>query len=318
MVVLFLSPAANAADVTVECNKKKTTNFTSINTALASLSKQGPHTVHVSGNCKEAVVIDGFYSLTLVGDSPGASISDPTPSVPDDNDVIDISYSRNVFVKDLTINGGSSGIACFRFSNCDLQNLVVQGASDTGVLYVRSGDGVADNVTIQNTGFAGLQVLNGSNVAFGGGFLAEGTTSTIQNNGNAENGALGVNVLHNSTLFLANTTVQNHSNGDGVNVAFGSVLRVLGATITGSGGNGVSVETSQVLLQGANEITGNVGNGVRLSHLSYLRAGGDKVISGNGAPDVNCSVSTAKTRGTGGSGTETLGGGTTNCAEPAP
>jgi len=45
---------------------------------------------------------------------------------------------------------------------------------------------------------------------------------------------------------------------------------------------------------------------------------GPRTISGNGSPDVNCTVSTAKTEGTGGSATPNLGGGTTNCTEPAP
>ncbi|MCI0354160.1 MAG: hypothetical protein L0099_03840 [Acidobacteria bacterium] len=319
VLALLISPLANAADVTVECGKKKTTNFTSISAALATLSKQGPNTIHITGNCKENVVIDKFDDLTLLGSS-NASIMDGTPNNPDD-DVIDIGNSRNVLVKDLTINGGAAGIACFQFSNCNLQNLTVQGAADVGVAYIQSG-GQGDNVTIQNNQFRGLLLQEESTVRFGGNILAAGTTSTIQNNGNATDGGLGVDVQHNSTLLLVNATIQNHPDGDGVGVRFGSVLRVFSAlTITGSGGSGISAESSVVRLQGGLgplTITGNTGSGVSLGHLTFLQMSGSRNISGNGAPDVNCTVTTAKTRGTGGSATPNLGGGTTNCTEPAP
>ena len=258
-VCLFLVGAglAYAADVTVECNKKKTTNFTSINTALATLAKQGPNTIHVSGPCKEAVVIDGFDNLTLIAAGPGTSISDPTPSNLEDNDVVDILESRNVTVQGFTINGGVEGVACFQFSVCYLRELTVQGASDSGVFFGRS-SGFVDNSTI--TG----------------------------------------------------------SSGNGVS-AQGSVVRLQGGnTINANGANGVVLRnTSTLAISGADTITANGGNGVALGHLSFLRMGA-ATISGNAAPDVNCSVTTAKTQGTGGSATPNLGGGTTNCTEPAP
>lgn len=318
-VCLWLAGTLSAygADVTVDCNKKKT-----ITEALAGLSKQGPNTIHVSGTCNEAVTIDGYEDLTVIG-NPGASINDPTPSDLEDNDVVDISQSRNVTVQGFTINGGASGVACFQFSVCNLRELLVQGQSSTGVIFSR-GSGFADNITIQNTLFTGFQAANSSNVILGSNLFGTPGTTTIQNNGTEENGGAGVVANHGSNLTLFGTTIQGHAFGDGVNVGFASFMRILGTnTITGNTGNGVSVGPSSVLRIQAgspdvNTITGNGGNGVAVSHLSFLRIQGQRVISGNGAPDVNCQVTTAKTQGVGDSSNPNLGGGTTNCTEPAP
>ncbi|HXE91939.1 MAG TPA: right-handed parallel beta-helix repeat-containing protein [Terriglobales bacterium] len=339
-VLLLTAGSAYAADVTVDCNKKKT-----INAALAGLSKQGPHTVTVSGTCNENVVIDGFDTLTLIG-TAGASINDPTPGNLADNDVVDILQSRNVTVQGFTINGGIEGVACIQFSVCYLRELLVQGQSGDGVIYARS-SGFVDNTTIQNTLFAGFQAVNSSNVILGSNLFGTPGTTTIQNNGTEENGGFGVNANHGSNLTLVGVTVQGHAYGDGVSANFGAFLRLLGSnTITANAGNGISISGALARIQAAGEtvsitnnggngvnlantstfqsqggtltVTGNTGNGIRIGHLSFVRLAAGRTISGNGSPDVNCSVSTAKTEGVGDSSSPNLGGGTTNCTEPAP
>jgi hypothetical protein len=335
VLLLAATVSAYATDLAVNCGAKKNN---SIQAALNSLSKQGPHTITVSGTCNEAVLIESFDNLTLVA-TPGASINDPTPLDLEDNDVIFITDSR-VTVQGFTINGGVDGVVCSHFSVCYLRELIVQGASNTGVFF-STGSGAVENTTIQNTLFGGILVGNGSSVVFGGGILGTPGTATIQNNGTADNGALGVSVANGGTLTLLNATIQNHPYGDGAQANLGSFLRLLDSTITGSGRNGVTVQSSVVSLagvssitnngargvnlvntstlqtSGSNTITGNAGNGITVGHLSFVRLGGLKTISGNASPDVNCAVTTAKTQGTGGSATPNLGGGTTNCTEPA-
>ncbi|MCI0620557.1 MAG: hypothetical protein L0387_02615 [Acidobacteria bacterium] len=339
-VLLLAAGSAYANDVSLDCDKKKT-----ITAALAGLSKQGPHTITVSGTCNESVVIDGFDTLTLVG-TAGASINDPTPENLEDNDVVDIIQSRNVTVQGFTINGGVEGVACTQFSVCYLRELLVQGQSDNGVIYARS-SGFVDNTTIQNTLFAGFQAVNSSNVILGSNLFGTPGTTTIQNNGTEENGGIGVNANQGSNLTLFGVTIQNHAHGDGAGANFGAFLRILGAnTITGNGGNGIGSNSSVVRIQAAGEtvsitnnggsgvnlantstfqsqggtlnVTGNTGNGIFVGHLSFVRLRAGRTISGNGSPDVNCSVSTAKTDGVGDSTSPNLGGGTTNCTEPAP
>ncbi len=281
-VLLFAATvSAYATDLAVNCNAKKNN---SINAALATLSKQGPHTITVSGTCNEAVLIDGFDNLTLVT-TTGASINDPTPSNLEDNDVVDISNSRNITVQGFTINGGVEGVACFQFSVCYLRELTVQGASNTGVFYTRS-SGFVDNTTIQNNYFGGITVNNGSNVAFGSALFGTPGTATIQNNGTAIDGGIGANVGNGSNLLLLTATIQSHPYGDGAQANFGSILRVVNSTITGSGGNGVSVQSSVVRLQGGNSITNNTANGVNLRNTSTLQISGVDTITGNGGNGV--------------------------------
>jgi hypothetical protein len=337
---LLLTASAYAADVSVDCNKKKT-----ITAALAVLSKQGPNTIHVSGACNETVIIDDYEDLTLIA-NPSASINDPTPSNPSDNDVVGIFQSRNITLRGFTINGGAVGVACYQFSVCYLRDLIIQGQSDTGVVYSRSG-GFVDNTTIQNTLLGGLALSSQSEVLFGSGVFGTPGTATIQDIGTEANGSLPVWVLNGSELTLGGATVQNNAYGDGAYVAFGSVLRMINSTITGNGGNGIKADSSVVRFQlesvpvsitnngsagirlqntstvqsqgsGTLTISGNAGNGISIGHLSFVRLGGGRTITGNGSPDVNCSVSTARSDGVGDSGSPNLGGGTTNCTEPAP
>ncbi len=341
LFTLLAAASAYATNLTVDCKAKKNN---SIQAALNLLSKQGPHTITVSGACNQAVLIEKFDDLTLVT-TTGASINDPTPLDLEDNNAVNISQSRNVTLQGFTINGGVEGVACFDFSVCILRELVLEGQSDNGVAFSRS-SGFVDNTTIQNTLFSGLGLFSSSEVLFGSGIFAPGT-STIQNNGTADNGSIGVNVQNGSHLALLGVTIQDHDFGDGVSVGFGSLLRVFNSTITGNAGNGISVTSAIVRLLGSfgpNSVTNNGGNGVNLAftstmqagaggplnitgntghgvfvgHLSFVRLGGTRTITGNASPDVNCSASTAKTSGVGDSTSPNLGGGTTNCTEPAP
>jgi len=308
--LLAFSPTY-ADDVSVDCSKAKKKD--SITAALANLSRQGPHTITVTGACSENVVIRDFDGLTLKG-NPGASVDDPTPTVPDDNDVIDITRSRNITVRDLAINGGLDAITCFLFSECHLLNLTIQGAQE-GVAFARSLGVVGDNTVIQNNAQSGMSVIRGSHVRVGPVSTTSGVT--IQ-----ANGGLGILVEEDSYLDVFQSAVQNHALGDGVVIGTGSHVQLFNVTIAGNAGRGVSVGPSSVLRVrgglGPNQISGNGGHGVVLDHLTFLSINGPRDISGNAAPDVNCSVSTAKTSGTGGSASPNLGGGTTNCTEPAP
>lgn len=256
--------------------------------------------------------------MTLAG-GPGASINDPTPTVADDNNVIDIVNSRNILVKDLTVNGGLNGILCAFFSHCHLSNVTVQGAVE-GVGYARSTGNLTDNTTIQNNVFGGMSVIRNSHLRIVG--------LTVQTNGNPTDGAYGIFVDDNGHVDLFLSTIQDHDDGDGIIIGTGSHVGLFGTTVTGNGGAGVSVGPSSVLRVrgglGQNVITGNGGDGIRLDHLTFLSVAGPRNITGNGGLDVNCTVSTAKTRGTGGSASPNLlvpgtpPNGTTNCTEPAP
>jgi hypothetical protein len=314
LAILAFSLTAGATTIAVDCGAKKDN---SINAALASLVKQGPHIINITGTCNENVFIENFDDVTLAG-SGGASINF-VPG-PDSFQAIFVTRSRSVTIHDLIINGGlTDAIVCGVHSNCVFYNLTVQGSSGNGISFARATGTIGDNTVLQNN-VVGAAVIRNSHVRFGRYPGLGGVT--IINNGNATDGGDGIVVDDQSYVDLLFSTVQGNAYGNGITANIGSFIGLAGSTITGNGGVGVSVGPSSTLRLrpggGPNVITGNGGSGVVLSHLSFLQIGGPRTISGNGVLDVDCAKSTAKTQGTGGSAAPNLGGGTTNCTEPAP
>lgn len=279
LLLLVATPSAYAADVTVDCNNPKKNN--SINAALATLNKHGPNTIHVSGTCNENVIIEGFYQLTLVA-NPGATINDPTPSDPANDDVIDIYDSHIVTVNGFTINGGSGGIACFAYSSCVLLNNTVQGAADFAVIIGRQSAAELQGGTLQNSG-TGLAVIHGAEVVVFG--------TTIQNNQDVgvwvfvhsffrmSNGGIGTNTIRNnqnagvraetnSTVYANANAMNITANPVGIALAEASVARLDWANITNTNsitdnGKGVDVGDSSF---------------ARVENVSMLRNSGGNVL----------------------------------------
>lgn len=315
------SPVAQAGTVAVDCQAKK---GNSINDALALLTKQGPHTINISGTCTEAIVIENFDDLTLAG-TPGTTLNSPTN--PEFGVVIWIAKSRSVTIRDLIINGdpdlefGTGGISCGFFSDCILINVTIQNGVN-GITYARSTGIVGDDAIVQNNACQGVIAIRNSHVRVGA-WPASGS-ATIRNNGSADCGGTGIHIDDESYVDMFNSSVQNTVAGNGVTVNFDSFLGLFNSTITGNDAAGISGGPSAFVrlrnsgAGGTNTITGNAQSGIILRDLSFLQINGSRSISGNGAPDVLCSKSSAKTAGTGGSATPNLGGGTTNCTEPTP
>src|SRR3954463_5795554 len=69
--LLLFAVAASANTVTVDCNAAQT-----INGALSGLDNQGPHTILVSGNCHESVLIFQRERVAIQG-APGTTLTPP-------------------------------------------------------------------------------------------------------------------------------------------------------------------------------------------------------------------------------------------------
>jgi hypothetical protein len=299
---LVLTTLAHAADVSVDCSGTNKKKLPSITAALASIPKVGPNTIHISGTCNEAVVVDGLDRLTMVGDGT-ASINDPNPQPPDleDTAVLSINNSDHIEVQNITVNGGAEGIQCAGFSVCRLTAVHVQNSVATGVQFVRSYGFIFDDSVIENNAGVGLAATAGSNVNVIP--LNTSTNPIIRTNG------VGIQVADNSHVQTV-ATVQNNS-ADGIQVFRGSNIRLLvGTVVSGNGGRGVFLRDSSGLFS-QSSIIGNTGSGVNLGPLSFAQFSGT-TVSGNGSPDVNCASVTAATTGA------TTVGGATNCTEPAP
>jgi hypothetical protein len=120
-------------------------------------------------------------------------------------------------------------------------------------------------------------------------------------------------VLNASSVGAIGLTVQGSSDV-GIQVRFGSFLRLEGGLVTASAGDGIAVGGgSSLLLAPGNSINNNAGAGVSVGEVSFAQFRAGNVVTGNGgSSDVVCGPQFSATRGA----VSHIGGGTTNCVEP--
>jgi len=276
-----------------------------ISGVLAHLDPTEPHTIRVSGTCKENVNITGFDRLQLIAQN-GASITDASG---DTAAVISIDNSTRVSVQGFTINGNGPNaqtevIDC-TFSYCAFSGNTVQGGIDGVDVFRGARASFHGDVLQNNNNGAGLVV--GQN----GFVLANGLTT--QGNGQGANVAGGF--LQNN-----NSTVQNNFGPD-IIVHLNCTVNMFTSTVTGNGSNGINVIGHSTLQVGSprgvtgSSITNNTGAGIVIKDLSFanFQNGVSTVVKSNlGGTDVLCSPQFPATRGA----LTNIGGGTTNCVEP--
>ncbi|MBZ5542108.1 MAG: right-handed parallel beta-helix repeat-containing protein [Acidobacteriia bacterium] len=277
--LLLSSGLAQGADIKVDCSNAKA-KVNTITGALAQLSKTAENTIHVSGTCNESVWIEHFESLNLLA-NPGASINDPTPSLQDENDVIDIYDSGSVTVDGFTINGGVYGVACIRTRFCYVRNTTVQGASESGVIATGSSNLYLEADTIQDNTWAGVEASRAPILRIMGG--------TIQHNDT------GVSISAGSTLTLSKsmsgdalTIKDNTSAGVAADTNSTVTLWAGTTTISSNGEVGISLKAGSVAdIRGGNTIAGGATGAVFVGDLSLARFGPGNTVTG-GPPAVNC------------------------------
>jgi len=292
-ITVFALPAyIHGATLKLNCDSA---THPTISAALRTLKPEETNTVEVSGHCKENVLIQGFDRLTLISPT-GATIQDASNGI---SLVVDIDDSRRVTMQGFTVNGGL-GVQCANSSVCYLTGNTVQSSMGDGVGVFSASSAYLSGNVVQNNAGRGLALNTGSTV-FSLADTFQGNTdsgirvlashlycvgSVVKNNGN--NGNAGVLARENSTLRFDSGTISDNSS-DGVLLGGGAEGR-FGGVVTGNGGSGVSVnDLSFALFQGA-AVTGNLGG-----------------------TDVLCNPQFSATRGA----LTDIGGGKTNCVEPA-
>jgi len=286
------SPWAQAANLTVNCDKKETIHKAV--KLLADTNPQGPNTITVSGSCTENILIRSMDRLTLTT-KKGASITDRSNG---SLAVVDIEDSHSVTVQGFTINGGGAGVGCGTESVCHLTGNTIQGAGESG-----SGVGVGgrshaflESNVIQNNGFRGSTVSGGSQMS--------SSNDLFQGNW-----AQGI-VVFGAYLEAFNSSFLN--NGVGIEGALNSTLDLHGGTISGNGGDGmILVASAAVAFRQGTTITGNGAVGVHLEDGSFAVFLAATVTGNLSGLDVECAPQFPITRFV------DRTGGITNCVEPA-
>jgi hypothetical protein len=288
VAIWVASPLAQAANVTVNCDKKE--KIHKAVKLLADTNPQGPNTVHVSGTCRENILIQSMDRLTLITKN-GASITDRSNG---SLAVVDIEDSRSVTVQGFTINGGGAGLNCGSASVCYLKGNTIQDGAGTGVGVGGSSCAFLESNVIQNNGASGSTVSDGSQM-FSSNDVFQG------------NPAEGVDVR--SAYFSAsNSSFLN--NAVGVR-AGASTVQLSGGMITGSGEDGMILRGNSSAGFFGPTITGNGGNGVHLEDGSFAGFIAADITGNLSGTDVDCAPQFPITRFV------ERTGGITNCVEPA-
>jgi hypothetical protein len=303
-VILLLTLVSEGANLSVDCSKGGT-----ISAAIAKISVHsplGPNLITVTGACHENVSIVSLDNLTLQASKAGASISDASGGT---LDTVYIQDAQRFAMNGFTINGS---VDCVDNAVCRTQGNTIQNSqTGDGMRYSRShGDSESD--VIQNNNGEGVLVVNDSRVLL--------IDDTVQNN--SDNGAL---VQHAAFLQFGNnlttTTITNNGN-NGVLARDHGTVRLSVANITGNGNDGVRLLEDAVIRMDfagptVNSISNNGNSGVHVGDQSFAFFPGDGsvVVTGNlSGTDVLCTGQFSATRGA----LTNIGGGTTNCTEPAP
>jgi hypothetical protein len=226
------------------------------------IGQTGPSTISVTGTCNENVTLNNARSLTIFAGPGGARIVGPQ-----DSDTFDIFLSQDITLQDLEIVGtpgttvatAGGGVFISDASEVHIVRCNVHDNQGGGVFADTGSLLFLNHTTIQNnTPGDGLDVTNNSS--------ADVVGSTIQNNGLAVTGGIGVFVLdRSSVVFRQKNFILN--NGDiGIlaltlsNVGFATAFPDRITTIQGHNTNGVVIiRQSHLQVNGAapHVITGN-------------------------------------------------------------
>jgi hypothetical protein len=296
LIVLVLVASVAAAEtspqsITVDCSKGQ-----SLNGTLSKLNKQTPATVSVTGTCTEYVQVIGFENLTLRG-ATGAMLLQPSSGAGNlFNSLLNIESSKSVTVQGFGLQADTLTVPAIGIghgsSNIRLRNLNIQGGTSGIAVFENSQVSIA-YVTAQNPGYATLGVYDLSDVHVERS-LFESSTSGSWNVG------MDVGASH---ITVYDTTISNMQVG--INAHGGAIIDVeifdtyyaLGGptdvTISNSAGtnyNGViidtggslNVEAAKLVINKPGQTYGSTTGGVLISDGASLSASnGNLVITGS-------------------------------------
>jgi hypothetical protein len=307
----LMAGQASATDVFVDCSGSTRNTFHSINDAIDSLDLVGPHTIWVSGTCKENVVIGQRDRLTIQGKGGYATIENAA----DPAYITLLIYgSRNITLNQLVIKGGSQGVYVTHSSNAViLQNSTVQNSLGDGIDTDMASMLHLENVTVQNNAGTGIWLSNSSHMLLGtypnqririsgngaNGIDVDGSdiqlnwgVLTVENNGGA-----GVNLNGGRLQFYGGSAtnpavIQNNHTGINLNAA-ASVTMWGGFHIHNNGSTGINAQGGSSLVfwqttddQGKSAFTtidGHSTVGISLNQSSSAQLIGAHVIRSNGS-----------------------------------
>ena len=277
IAVSLLTPAAFATDVTVGCPGGQPGQYTSINAALNSLDKFGPHNIFVTGNCTESLYIADRDGVAIqVPTGAAATITAANPG----DIVVQFFRARRMELYGLVIQGGSNGVLVNIGSDAIIQKCTIQNNSGDGLVAQEAAALAVEDSTMQNNGGSGLNAAAGSNVT-----LSSYPSQRISVN---HNGFAGINVDGSFLQINFGTVTSEFNAGPGLNTNGGRLL-IFGDSPSGPGNlylnnsYGINIANgTSALIYGQNTVRSNGPVGLQVDSASLQLIGGNLP---NGAPD---------------------------------
>jgi hypothetical protein len=301
-VALLFVPSVYAVNVTVGCPGGTPGTYPSIGAALAALDNQGPHTINVSGNCSESVIVDQRERLTIQG---------PATVTGTAGFGIRIDNSGNVVLRSLTVSAAQTAISVANRSAAVIAGVTAQGGFNAldifgGASVSVGGFNAADAVLLHNS-TNGLR-MEGSVVFVPGRLVCENNSGAgiILDSGRLEtapsaagpvilrNNFVGLSVQNGGFAQLGRANRIENNAGNGAILTAGAILHLAAAgtdvtIIEGNPRSGVAVLfNSTFRSNGANIIrnNGSAGDpfraGISASHNSMVWFGGGQIINQTG------------------------------------
>ena len=125
----LFTAVAHAGDSKVNCSSPG--HAGKIANVLSRLNPADTNVVHVSGHCRENLIIQGFDRLSLIAE-PGAVIEDASGGKAA---VVEILDSQRVLIQGFTIRGGNSGVFCHEYSFCRFIGDTVEQTAAYGAIW---------------------------------------------------------------------------------------------------------------------------------------------------------------------------------------
>lgn len=283
--------------VTVNCAAGET---------VADALARGPETtsrltVTIVGVCQEAVVV-ARDAITLQGASPGDGLAAPAEA----STVLTV-LGQRINLNQLTLTGGSSGLAATRGASFTATNLHVRGATDAGVFMLFNASGRLTNSLIEDGGKNGIAVQLGASVGVVGGTIQNNALIGIQVSAGGHATVSGAVIRDNAfrggmpgrggSLFLQNVTIEGSDNGlqsepggsvtltgsgavsrnnrsAGILGSGGAVQVLGGARVSGNGFNGIDMIGGTLSLHDGAIVENNTQRGISLAAGSATFGGG--------------------------------------------
>jgi len=277
----------------VDCSGNTPGAFTSINTAVSSLTPPDPNGdwIDVTGNCAESVNLKGRDNLGIAAPlGQSATIASPAGTDP-----VTIVGSHNIYLFGLVIEGGNANgwadVSLANSSSATIESCVIEGSIGPGVSVDGNSQLVLYSDSIKNNGDFGLSVGGSSNVW--GQATDPNRLPDISNNAGG-----GINVdVRSVVIFWGSVTIENNG-GLGVYVSGGGVADFgstegTGVLLRGNNGGAYLFETSEISFWGSgNTIQNNGPYGVLVTMGSQVsfHPFGDFVQTVEGHTDVGIDI----------------------------